>query len=112
MLVGPYLTLRSPLGITPAMLQKEPQAPKATNATSPSLPPQLSSRSYKRFSKTHKDLMKASSKARLQSRAVEFRRVWWDRDVKSSTRLGMSIWRPLAPPGYVALGFIFLPSPS
>lgn len=38
-------------------------------------------------------------------RAVEFQRVWSDRNVKASTRLGMSIWKPLAPPGYVSLGF-------
>ncbi len=88
------------------MLNKEPSSPKpAKKAAAVFKPrPQLARKSYQRFSKTRKDLMRASSRVRMQSRAVEFRRIWWDKSTKGATRLGMSVWRPSPPSGYTSLG--------
>jgi len=36
------------------------------------------------------------------ARAVEFVRIWWDKG--ASTRRKLSLWRPVAPPGYVSVG--------
>ena len=87
------------------MLNKEPSSPKPAKKAAVFKPkPQLARKSYQRFSKTRKDLMRASSRVRMQSRAVEFRRIWWDKSTKGATRLGMSVWRPSPPSGYTSLG--------
>ena len=49
-------------------------------------------------------LVRTSSQRRQRAQAVNFKRVWWDRGTRSPTRTGLSIWRPVPPAGYVALG--------
>ena len=91
------------------MLTKEAASPTPSKHTPEPRPrPSLARKSYQKFSKTRKDLMRASSRVRMQSRAVEFRRIWWDKNSKGATRLGMSIWRPSPPSGYTSLGRILL----
>lgn len=102
---GPFLNVRSSLGVTPAMLDKEPVSPPPAQKSPVSRPrTHLTRKSYQQFSKTRKNLMQASSRVRLQSRAVEFRRIWWDKQAKAASRLGISIWRPSPPSGYMSLG--------
>ena len=119
-LTGPFLTLRSPLGMTPAMLDRELPAPAVSRpagraVASPRQPPALTRRSYQQFSRTRKELLKTTSSQRLQSRAVDFRRVWWDKGLRNASKEGMSIWRPNPPAGYTPLGErnpIVCPSPT
>lgn len=66
--------------------------------------PNLTRESYQEFTKTRRELLQTTSKLRLQSRAVDFRRVWWDRGMRGASREGMSLWRPSPPVGYIALG--------
>lgn len=105
---GPFLTLRSPLGVTPAMLNRDTQLPAAKPVSKPALTPRekpnLTRRSYQRFAITRKDVLRATSSLRLQSRAVDFRLVWWDKELQNPSREGMSLWRASPPAGYVALG--------
>ena len=108
-LTGPFLTLRSPLGMTPAMLDRELPAaavprPASGAEASPRQPPALTRRSYQQFSRTRRELLKTTSSQRLQSRAVDFRRVWWDKGLRNASKEGMSIWRPNPPAGYTPLG--------
>lgn len=35
---------------------------------------------------------------------VEFTRIWWDKHAKHPSLSQVSFWRPVPPPGYVALG--------
>ena len=44
------------------------------------------------------------SSKQLVSPAVDFQRIWSDRDARGATREGISIWRPNPPPGYCSLG--------
>ena len=105
---GPLLDLRSPLGVTPLLLDKEPilQSPRASKSAqqAPKARPELARRSYDQFSTTRRSLLRSTSKRRLQAQAVDFRRIWWDKGARSPCREGMSLWRPNPPPGYVALG--------
>lgn len=102
---GPFLSLRSPLGATPALLDKEASAQRAPSSSSGgSQPaPEVAQRSYQRYARSRQDLLRASSKLRLQTRAVDFSRVWCDSGMRGASREGMSLWRPNPPPGYVAL---------
>lgn len=38
------------------------------------------------------------------SSTVEFQRIWWDKHSKHPSMTQVSLWRPVPPPGYVALG--------
>jgi vacuolar protein sorting-associated protein 13A/C len=55
----------------------------------------------------------ASARAALRSRVasasettetVEFLRIWWDKRSKHPSLTKVGFWRPVPPPGYVALG--------
>lgn len=35
---------------------------------------------------------------------MDFRRIWLDKSTKEPTREGISLWRPVPPPGYFAVG--------
>ena len=63
-----------------------------------------SRRSYQEFQRSRAKLLRSVSQRRAQSTAVDFRRVWWDKDRRGASRTGMSIWRPLPPTGYISLG--------
>lgn len=63
-----------------------------------------SHRSYQEFQRSRAKLLRSVTQRRAQSTAVDFRRVWWDKDRRAPSRTGMSIWRPLPPTGYVSLG--------
>jgi hypothetical protein len=60
--------------------------------------------SYRRFCRERSFGMRSASSARLKVSSVDFRRIWLDKDVKSPSREGIGIWRPVPPPGYYALG--------
>jgi hypothetical protein len=47
-------------------------------------------------------LLAAAPPALATAQAVEFVRVWWDKGV--ATRRRLSLWRPVAPPGFVVVG--------
>jgi hypothetical protein len=49
-------------------------------------------------------MQRQRSSKQLVSPAVDFRRIWSDRDSRGATREGISIWRPNPPPGYCSLG--------
>lgn len=63
-----------------------------------------SQRCYQDFQRSRAKLLRSVTQRRAQSSAVDFRRVWWDKDRRFPSRTGVSIWRPLPPPGYVSLG--------
>jgi len=63
-----------------------------------------SQRSYQEFQRSRAKLLRSVTQRRAQSTAVDFRRIWWDKDRRSPSRTGMSIWRPIPPTGYVSLG--------
>ena len=67
--------------------------------------PMTDSRAHAQSFQTARDaLMRSSTQRRQRAQAVDFRRVWWDRGARNATRTGLSIWRPVPPVGYVALG--------
>eukprot|EP00884_Botryococcus_braunii_P010315 jgi/Botrbrau1/19285/Bobra.0073s0028.1 len=97
------------------------RSPETQTLSSPSTPPPLGSldsgrlagpsvamlagyRSYRRFVDQRAHLLQRASHRRLRSSTADFRRVWWDKHARNPSRLGVSIWRPIPPPGYVALG--------
>ncbi len=61
-------------------------------------------RSYEAFASQRAAALKTATRRRLQAAAVDFRRVWWDKGARQASRAGMSLWRPVPPTGYVALG--------
>lgn len=109
---GPFLTLRSPVGMTAAMLDTVNSSGAPLEADSRRRKPagdagakaSLAKVSYTDFAKTRKDLSSRSRRMAEQNKAVDFSRIWWDKMSKKATRRGLSIWRPVAPPGYVPLG--------
>ncbi|KAK9834254.1 hypothetical protein WJX81_000411 [Elliptochloris bilobata] len=118
---GPFVDLRSPLGIAPAALQAPPAA-ASVNATayrhaapmqgsSPTGTPKSSGQSpnasraaYERFADARGALLQRVSRRLLQNEAVDFRRLWTDRGARGGPPGGLSLWRPVAPAGYAALG--------
>ncbi|KAK9908805.1 hypothetical protein WJX75_003140 [Coccomyxa subellipsoidea] len=134
---GPFLDLRSPLGITPAALKlPQPASPVVTPESSPPEKPRRNStstpiplgkglvrsgpttqsaaaslkdrpasyRCYEEFQRNRAKQLKTASQRRLQSTAVDFRRVWWDKDARYPSKTGLSFWRPIPPQGYISLG--------
>ena len=49
-------------------------------------------------------LLRSATQRRAQSAAVDFRRIWWDKDRRHASPTGISFWRPLPPAGYISLG--------
>lgn len=45
----------------------------------------------------------------MQVSSVDFRRIWMDRSTRDPTREGISLWRPVPPPGYFAVGVLLSP---
>ncbi|KAK9819963.1 hypothetical protein WJX72_004515 [[Myrmecia] bisecta] len=121
---GPFLDLRSPLGVTPAALsaaaKTKAAAPTPAAARLPSISePLLSPRSqankdsldrYQEYDATRKQLLRSQSARQLRSTTCDFRRMWWDKGMRNASGKGASIWRPVPPPGYVALGDCLEPS--
>lgn len=69
-----------------------------TNCTGPS------GKCRQDFQAAREALVRTSSRQRQRAEAVDFKRVWWDRGARSPTSAGLSIWRPVPPAGYAALG--------
>ena len=63
-----------------------------------------SHQSYQEFQRSRAKLLRSVTRRRAQSTAVDFRRIWWDKDRRAPSRTGISIWRPLPPTGYISLG--------
>jgi hypothetical protein len=61
-------------------------------------------RCYEEFQRNRAKQLKTASQRRLQSTAVDFRRVWWDKDARYPSKTGLSFWRPIPPQGYISLG--------
>ena len=61
-------------------------------------------RRYEEFQRSRAKQLKTASQRRLQSTAVDFRRVWWDKDARYPSKSGLSFWRPIPPQGYISLG--------
>lgn len=104
---GPFLDLRSPLGIAPAALPAPPaSAPGTGTGGAEALDKTLgaSRAAYERFADARGALLQRVSRRLLQSEAVDFRRLWTDRGVRGGPPGGLSLWRPVAPAGYAALG--------
>ena len=59
---------------------------------------------YERFADARGALLQRVSRRLLQSEAVDFRRLWTDRGVRGGPPGGLSLWRPISPTGYAALG--------
>ena len=59
---------------------------------------------YRRFVRERAVIQRNQSSKQLVSPAVDFQRIWSDRDSRGATREGISIWRPNPPPGYCSLG--------
>ena len=59
---------------------------------------------YRRFVRERATMARQRSSKQLMSPAVDFQRIWSDRDARGATREGISIWRPNPPPGYCSLG--------
>ena len=59
---------------------------------------------YRRFVRERATMARQRSSTQLVSPAVDFQRIWSDRDARGATREGISIWRPNPPPGYCSLG--------
>jgi len=59
---------------------------------------------YRRFVRERASMARQRSSKQLVSPAVDFQRIWSDRDARGATREGISIWRPNPPPGYCSLG--------
>lgn len=110
--VGPFMDLRMPLGLTPAALTvqqtKQQAQPPVVEAPVPAPNPGSAAiampDSYRSFCQTRKRLLNDQSQKRLRSTTVDFRRVWWDRQIRARNPDGISIWRPVPPQGYVSLG--------
>ena len=69
----------------------------------------VSYRSYEEFHRSRAKQLKTASQRRLQSTAVDFRRVWWDKDTRYPSKSGLSFWRPIPPQGYISLGALSAP---
>jgi len=124
---GPFLDLRSPLGIAPAALPAAPTPPPAAAADVPGAPADggrpaaqgqvegsqaalaASHAAYERFADARAKLLARVSARLLQSEAVDFRRLWTDRGVRGAPPGGLSLWRPVPPAGYAALGAAVAP---
>ena len=59
---------------------------------------------YRRFVRERATMARNRSTKQLVSPAVDFQRIWSDRDARGATREGISIWRPNPPPSYCSLG--------
>ena len=59
---------------------------------------------YERFAEARAALLQRVSRRLLQSEAVDFRRLWTDRGIRAGPPGGLSLWRPVPPVGYAALG--------
>ena len=81
-----------------------PSTPAAKKAAESLAERPVTQRCYQEFQRSRAQLMRSATRRRAQSTAVDFRRVWWDKDRRAPSKTGMSIWRPLPPPGYVILG--------
>ena len=100
---GPLYDIRSPLGVSPAALRALKAAPPhAITGLRPTKEQGFTA--YQSFRKTRANLLKTQTKKRLKAVAVDFRRVWWDKDLAHNSNQGGSIWRPVPPTGYVSLG--------
>lgn len=64
----------------------------------------ISYRSYEEYQRSRAKQLKTASQRRLQSSAVDFRRIWWDKDARYPSKTGLSLWRPIPPAGYISLG--------
>ena len=65
---------------------------------------QASLRRYRAFAASRLQLLQRSERSQSRSSAVEFRRMWTDKGMRSPSQTGLSFWRPIPPDGYVALG--------
>lgn len=61
---------------------------------------------YHRFVEERARQLAGASRRGLRSSTADFRRLWWDKHARNPSRLGVSLWRPQPPPGYVALGAV------
>ena len=88
----------------PRLMCAGPATPGAKKAAQSLAQRPESHRSYQEFQRSRAKLLRSVSQRRAQSTAVDFRRIWWDKDRRGASRTGMSIWRPLPPTGYISLG--------
>lgn len=74
--------------------------------TQPPSPPSLPKiRRVRSFLAHRARLLASVARIRSVATAVEFRRLWWDKHgIPSPAPQRASFWRPVPPPGYVALG--------
>jgi hypothetical protein len=81
-----------------------PVSPAAREAAASLREKSWSRRSYEEFQRSRAKQLNTASRRRLQSTAVDFQRLWWDKDARSPSKTGLSLWRPRPPPGYISLG--------
>ena len=106
--IGPQFRSQHPrLGPLSALSSSSyagPSTPAAKKAAASLAERPQTQRCYEDFQRSRAQLMRSATRRRAQSTAVDFRQVWWDKDRRAPSKTGMSIWRPLPPPGYVILG--------
>lgn len=96
--ITPLRDLRLPLGVPPAALVKDVPPPSS------GVPPPPSLLAQKRYLSERAALLGQAVAQRSTATAVEFRRLWWDKHSSASPSvMRVSFWRPVPPPGYVAL---------
>ena len=59
---------------------------------------------YRRFVRERTTMRRVQSTKQFKTTAVDFRRIWCDKGLRSATNDGISIWRPVPPDGYCSLG--------
>lgn len=67
----------------------------------------ISYKSYEEFQRSRAKLLKTATRRKMQSTAVDFQRLWWDKDSRQPSKNGLSLWRPRPAPGYISLGNCF-----
>ncbi len=84
----------------------DPSTSRAAASTASYTPAQLpaSLLAYKNFVLARAAVLSRVASHGQQTTTVEFERLWWDKRAKHPSLTKVSFWRPVAPPGYVALG--------
>ena len=98
------LDLRYPIGPTSYALSL---IPFMSDAGSRSMSNDLSRKLQMTYVETQRKANAVKARSVNSSKTTEFRRVWTDMGSLSESR-GVSIWRPIAPPGYWILGDCFM----
>lgn len=100
--------LRNPIGVTSALLLNQGYIAPDNCRLLDSMEKISKSRSlYEQFCEAQAQRKAAKSRSTNCPKTIDFRRVWTDAGALSKSK-GVSVWRPVAPPGYVIMGDCFM----